>query len=80
MLHLLVLLLTAPAALADCDGTVDEDDAIDVTTWFLDSDGDGYGDPSNSIDACNAPSSYVADDNDCNDKQQSSAIQSNPLQ
>ena len=51
----------------DCDGTTDEDDAIDVTTWYFDSDGDGYGDPSNSIDACNAPSSYVADDNDCND-------------
>ncbi len=29
--------------LTDCDGEVDEDDAIDVLTWYADSDGDGHG-------------------------------------
>src|SRR4030095_13572822 len=27
----------------DCDGSIDED-AIDPSVWFLDGDGDGYGD------------------------------------
>ena len=30
----------------DCDGTVDEDDAADASTWYADDDGDGYGDVS----------------------------------
>ncbi len=51
----------------DCDGTIDEGDAVDATTWYLDSDGDGYGDPTWPDDECTAPSSYVADDTDCDD-------------
>ncbi|HNH46159.1 MAG TPA: putative metal-binding motif-containing protein, partial [Myxococcota bacterium] len=27
----------------DCDGTVDEADAVDVQTWYADADADGYG-------------------------------------
>jgi len=50
----------------DCDGTVDED-AIDGDTWYADSDGDGYGDPSTTTSACDQPSGYVADDSDCDD-------------
>ncbi len=51
----------------DCDGTVDEDDATDASTWYLDSDGDGYGDASDSVTACSAPTGYVADASDCDD-------------
>ena len=29
----------------DCDGTVDEEDAEGAGTWYVDADGDGYGDP-----------------------------------
>jgi len=51
----------------DCDGTVDESDAIDASTWYADSDGDGYGDASSSSTACAAPSGTVADATDCDD-------------
>ena len=51
----------------DCDGTADEDDATDVLTWYVDTDGDGYGDASSATEACDQPSGYVADDSDCDD-------------
>ncbi len=51
----------------DCDGDVDEDDAVDVTTWYADDDGDGYGDPSDDLLACSMPSDHVADSSDCDD-------------
>ncbi|MDG1481793.1 MAG: putative metal-binding motif-containing protein, partial [Myxococcota bacterium] len=51
----------------DCDGTVDEDDAEDVITWYADDDGDGYGDLDDSVESCSQPSDYVADSTDCDD-------------
>ncbi len=51
----------------DCDGFTDEGDAIDATGWYLDLDGDGYGDDSAAITACDQPSNAVADGGDCDD-------------
>ena len=51
----------------DCDGTVDEDDAIDAATWFQDSDADGYGNSDASTTSCEQPTGYVADATDCDD-------------
>ncbi|HCP47950.1 MAG TPA: hypothetical protein DIU15_18060, partial [Deltaproteobacteria bacterium] len=51
----------------NCDGTVDEDSAVDAVPWFLDGDGDGYGDGSEMELACDAPAGYVADGTDCRD-------------
>lgn len=51
----------------DCDGRVDLG-AVDATTWYLDADADGFGDPETAEEACEAPSpSYVTDDRDCDD-------------
>jgi len=37
------------------------------TLWYLDGDGDGFGDSSISEEACEAPEGHVADDEDCDD-------------
>jgi hypothetical protein len=51
----------------DCDGTVDEDSALDAPEWYLDADGDGYGDSASVAFACQQPSGYAELDGDCDD-------------
>jgi len=51
----------------DCDGDTDEDDAVDASTWYADTDTDMYGDPLSTYHSCSLPSGYVGDDTDCDD-------------
>jgi len=48
----------------NCNGQVDEGVLL---TFFQDADGDGFGDPARSTQACKAPAGFVADNHDCND-------------
>jgi len=51
----------------DCDDAVDEPGSVGETAWYMDLDGDGYGNPDASTTACDQPEGYVADDGDCDD-------------
>jgi hypothetical protein len=51
----------------DCDGTIDEPDAIDASTWYADTDGDTFGDLAAPTNACTQPLGFVADSRDCDD-------------
>lgn len=51
----------------DCDGVVMEADAIDLYPWFPDVDGDGFGDATGLISACEAPAGFVGNPDDCDD-------------
>ena len=52
----------------DCDGAPEDTDATDATAWYLDGDGDGYGDAANPVRACEAPNgAYQRAGDDCDD-------------
>jgi hypothetical protein len=51
----------------DCDGQADDAGAGGVSTWYADSDGDGWGDASATLTACDASPGYVSDNTDCMD-------------
>ncbi|MBX2798403.1 MAG: right-handed parallel beta-helix repeat-containing protein [Myxococcales bacterium] len=55
----------------DCDGLADDADAdvdpMGMQPWYVDADGDRYGDPLVSLEACAALEGYVAAGLDCDD-------------
>jgi hypothetical protein len=51
----------------DCDGVVDGAAALDATTWYLDQDGDGHGDPDSAVDGCSPGPEWTELDGDCDD-------------
>lgn len=57
-----VLVCAADGLGTRCDAT-----PLSEKTFYLDADGDGYGDPSVSQQGCVAPAGYVEDHTDCDD-------------
>ena len=55
----------------DCDGQVDEEDTIDGSLWYEDSDNDGLGDLTSTLESCDQPSGYVDNADDCDDSSSS---------
>lgn len=52
----------------DCDGDIDEEDAVDALTWYPDNDRDGRGEfGSPGIVACSVSAAYVSNNDDCDD-------------
>lgn len=59
------------------NGSADEDSSNDAAsssftrqaeqTFYADTDGDGFGDPNNTVTACEAPNGYVTNADDCDD-------------
>lgn len=51
------------------DDAADDDtaDDCDELLWYLDADGDGYGDDASSVTACEPPAGFVAEGGDCDD-------------
>jgi hypothetical protein len=45
----------------DCDGMIDEPDAVDARTWYLDADRDGYGADATVVTACRRPPDTATD-------------------
>ena len=61
----------------DCDGIVDEEEAMGCQLWFADVDKDDFGDPDDVACLCVMNAPYTAqNDGDCNDN----AFQINPFQ
>ncbi|MCB9745992.1 MAG: putative metal-binding motif-containing protein [Alphaproteobacteria bacterium] len=50
----------------DCDGDIDED-PTDAPVWYQDADGDGYGVEDPNTYACERPSGYADNPDDCDD-------------
>ena len=50
----------------NCNGLIDED-AVDMSAWYPDLDGDGYGDTNGMVLACDQPASFVSNGIDCDD-------------
>ncbi len=48
----------------DCDGEIDE---FVTSTYYLDSDGDGFGNVNETVEACELPGGYSENSDDCDD-------------
>ena len=61
----------------NCNGLIDEQGGDEVFVWYLDNDGDGFGDIQHPLAACNNPEGYVDNATDCDDSNTGEAINPN---
>ncbi len=54
----------------DSSATIDNGSCVSPTTYYFDSDSDGYGNPEISIDSCTPPNNFVTNSDDCDDTNQ----------
>lgn len=55
----------------DCDAGIDDEYTVNLPVWYKDNDSDTFGNPNLSRGSCEMPTGYVANDDDCNDGNQS---------
>lgn len=67
LMRSLVRLLLLVALTTTLSTSCDQEQVCTETTWYLDADGDGLGDPDNSISTCDEPSGYVTNADDPDD-------------
>lgn len=71
-----------PGAVEACDGEDNDCDGVEdlgeVGSWYVDADGDGFGDDATRIASCNPPAGLVANGGDCDDHD--SIVRPTPLQ
>jgi len=65
--HVLTVTAVDPDGLSGSDSLTMSVQACTPTTWYVDSDSDGYGDAATTASQCREPSGYVDDDTDCDD-------------
>ena len=51
----------------NCDGEPDDSSAVNRSLFYVDLDGDGYGDPNMPIEGCTQPVGSVTNQDDCDD-------------
>jgi hypothetical protein len=51
----------------DCDGTIDDPDALPYATWYIDDDGDTFGDVTTALSTCHTPKGMTLVGSDCDD-------------
>ena len=60
-------IVACPEGFGDCDGRLETGCEASLRVFYLDSDGDRFGDRLQTVSACEAPDDYVSQPNDCDD-------------